>query len=402
MSYIPLTPDLLRHWLSQHNALSQILGGTPPTWRIREVSNGNLNLVFLVDGLTGKLCCKQSLPHVRVAPEWPMPLERALYEARYMQTIAPYVQGLTPQLFYYDSDMFLLVMENLTPHEVLRSALIGDRAPEGFSSIIGRYVAQSVHGTSWISQPFEKGSQLLTEFSGNTALTRITVDLILTDPYRPCDRNPKPLPELEADIHFLQNDPAIHVSVNKLQHRFLTQKQSLLHGDLHTGSIMLHHSDVRVIDGEFALMGPIGFDCGLYLANLFIHALAVPHKAHFIQAEISAFWHSFASHLRELLKQSSRGDAWSLSLPSIDRQKLWDEFLHSILQDMAGFFGLELIRRTIGFAQVADYTLCPTPKAELVARKQAVLTGHTLIKQAKHLHTFDAFLNLLAPCFKAL
>ena len=39
-------------------------------WRIREVGDGNLNLVFLVDGPRGSVCIKQALPYVRVAGPW--------------------------------------------------------------------------------------------------------------------------------------------------------------------------------------------------------------------------------------------------------------------------------------------------------------------------------------------
>jgi len=284
-------------------------------------------------------------------------------------------------------------MECLTPHEVLRSALIRDDAQPGFSASIGQYVARSVHATSWISRPFEVGSKLLEEFSGNTALTRITVDLILTDPFRPCSRNPEPEAALLPDVTALQGNKPLHRAVGVLQDRFLTARQALLHGDLHTGSIMLHRNDVRVIDGEFATMGPIGFDCGLYLGNLALHACAAPHKQDFIRTEIIAFWSSFTNELRALLKTGG-GDVWALS-DETQREELLENFLTSILQDTAGFCGLEMIRRTIGFAQVADYTLCPTPENRTLARRKALQTGQRLILDAGTVQTLGDVLALL-------
>ena len=53
-----------------------------------------------------------------------------------------------------------------------------------------------------------------------------------------------------------------------------------MHGDLHTGSIMASQpdeygqADIRVIDPEFAFFGPMGFDIGLFIANLFLNAAA--------------------------------------------------------------------------------------------------------------------------------
>ena len=50
-----------------------LLDGPPAAWRVREVGDGNLNLVFIVEGRTGSVCVKQALPYVRVAgPGWPM------------------------------------------------------------------------------------------------------------------------------------------------------------------------------------------------------------------------------------------------------------------------------------------------------------------------------------------
>ncbi|OAG73026.1 methylthioribose kinase [Gluconobacter japonicus] len=393
MPYFTLDASSLQHWLTNHADLASLLGGSPSAWTIREVSDGNLNTVFLVDGPAGSLCCKQALPHVRVAPDWPMPLERALYEARYMRATADAVRPAAPELYFYDDEMFLLVMECLTPHEVLRTALIRDEVQPGFSAVIGQYVARSVHATSWISQPFEHGSKLLADFAGNTALTRITVDLILTDPFRPCSRNPTPEADLLPDVEALHADKPLHRAVGNLQERFLTARQALLHGDLHTGSIMQHKDDVRVIDGEFSTMGPIGFDCGLYLGNLALHACAAPHKGNLITAEITAFWNSFTADLRTLLKTGG-GDVWALS-DDVEREEMLNTFLHSILQDTTGFCGLEMIRRTIGFAQVADYTLCVTPESRTEARRKALKTGRALILAAPTLHNLEGLRSLL-------
>ena len=72
-----------------------LLGGSPADWHVREVGDGNLNLVFLVDGPLGSVCLKQALPYVRVAgPGWPLSPERAHFENAYFQSVAPYVGGL--------------------------------------------------------------------------------------------------------------------------------------------------------------------------------------------------------------------------------------------------------------------------------------------------------------------
>src|SRR5664279_3454948 len=60
------------------------LGGAQRAWRVRDVADGNLNAVYLVDGPAGGVCVKQALPHVRVAKEtWPLDANRARFEAAY-------------------------------------------------------------------------------------------------------------------------------------------------------------------------------------------------------------------------------------------------------------------------------------------------------------------------------
>jgi len=39
---------------------------------------------------------------------------------------------------------------------------------------------------------------------------------------------------------------------------------------LHTGSVMVTEQDTRVIDPEFSMFGPMGFDIGAFIANLFL------------------------------------------------------------------------------------------------------------------------------------
>ena len=52
--------------------------------------------------------------------------------------------------------------------------------------------------------------------------------------------------------------------------RFCEKTQALIHGDLHTGSVMVTHESTQVIDPEFAFYGPMGFDIGAFIGNLFL------------------------------------------------------------------------------------------------------------------------------------
>ncbi|MGE5495899.1 MAG: phosphotransferase [Burkholderiales bacterium] len=42
-----------------------------------------------------------------------------------------------------------------------------------------------------------------------------------------------------------------------------------MHGDLHTDSIFVKPDSIRVFDPEFAFYGPMGYDIGNVVANMF-------------------------------------------------------------------------------------------------------------------------------------
>ena len=45
---------------------------TPRAAQVREVGDGNINFVYIVEGPRGGLVLKQGLPYIRIAPDWPL------------------------------------------------------------------------------------------------------------------------------------------------------------------------------------------------------------------------------------------------------------------------------------------------------------------------------------------
>ncbi|MFS3135948.1 S-methyl-5-thioribose kinase [Gluconacetobacter sacchari] len=404
-AYRTLDPAGIRAFLAAQPALAERLGGSRADWRVREVSDGNLNNVFLIDGPAGGVCFKQSLPHVRVDPDWKMPLDRTAFEAAYLRAVRPHVSDLTTELLHFDPDLFALVVESLDGHVVLRHGLMqGGDWPEA-AAAIGRFVARATFPTSPLALPFEQASALLAPFARNHTLTRITVDLVLTDPYHAHPRNHWLSPELDATVADLRADPAVRRRAGQMQARFLTCRQALLHGDLHTGSIMVAAHDTRVIDGEFALPGPIGFDCGLFVGNLLMHLFATPTPEGRTRAlrDIAQFWthfrRDFITLWTDAITRGRSGDAYAAPLfrddPASLRQ-VQDQFLADIEADTIAFAALEIIRRLTGYAHVADFDALPD-RTVRAARQQAVLRlARDLLADPTHIPTIAALSALAA------
>jgi len=354
------------------DAVRPQLGGRMEEWNVREVGDGNLNQVFIVEGPTGSVCVKQALPYVRAAgPSWPMPPERAFFERSYYQWVAPHVGAAVPRVHHYDPELFCIVMERLSPHIILRQGLIAGRRYPLVARDVGAFIARACFFTSDFGLPLERKMRGVAQFAGNTPLMRITVDLVFADPYVASPRNRHTSPQLDEIVADLRRDGPLKVAACRFGRKFLNEPQALLHGDLHSGSVMVTAEDSRVIDPEFAFFGPIGFDLGAFLGNLLLswysqpgHATAgddrCAHQA-WILDQADAFWQAFRETFLALWNSgAAAGDAFPPALFGAGEEAAALEaarsaFVDEMFADMLGYAACKMIRRILGFAHVLDF-----------------------------------------------
>lgn len=393
--YRALAEDEVGGYLAGVPAIAARLGGSPDRWRVREVGDGNLNLVFLVEGATGAVCVKQALPYVRVAGEgWPMPLERAFFEYRASIIQAPRVPGLVPEMLHYDEQLFLMVMERLAPHIIMRKGMIAATVYPRFAAHIAEYLAQTLFASSDLAVPAAAKKAQVALFCANTELCKITEDLIFTDPYMVHVRNRWTSPQLDAAAAAIRDDGALKRAVSLLKLKFLTEAQALLHGDLHTGSIMVTADDTRVIDPEFAFYGPIGFDVGKLLGNLVMSFFSQDgHETRpgardayreWVLATIEAVWDGFAQRFVALWNGPRDGEAFPMALfagpaGEASLRLAQEAFLRALLTDALGYAGTAMIRRTLGFAHNADFETIADPERRAVCERLNLELARELI-----------------------
>ncbi len=100
--YKPLTCDTLPGYLSSRLTPSCEPGGLPEEWKVSEVGDGNLNMVFIVEGTHKTIIVKQALPWLRAGGEgWPLSLSRAGFEYNVLCQEAKYAgHTLIPQVYF--------------------------------------------------------------------------------------------------------------------------------------------------------------------------------------------------------------------------------------------------------------------------------------------------------------
>jgi 5-methylthioribose kinase len=369
-AYRPHTPESLKEYVSAVAAVTDILGGSGDRLGVEEVGDGNLNLVFKVRGPAGGVAVKQALPYVRLVGEsWPLPLSRAHYEHMALAEQARLAGRLVPEIIHYDEGLALIVMELLEPHIIMRRGMIAGTVYPKFAEDISTFMARTLFFTSDLALPADRKKALIGAFAGNTALCRITEDLIFTDPYRVAELNRWTRPYLDRYAARWREDGDLKVAVSRLKLKFLSSAEAMIHGDLHTGSVMLTAEDTRVIDPEFAFMGPMGFDVGAVIANFLLNYFAQDgHEERpgsrdsyreWLVATIAAIWQKFHDKFLALWESQATGDAYPAQLfqDQAGRQRLAAErqaYMQRLWEDTVGFAAAKMIRRILGLAHNID------------------------------------------------
>ncbi|TLS38301.1 S-methyl-5-thioribose kinase [Pseudalkalibacillus caeni] len=377
-AYEPFTTDSVVDYLKQR----ELINPESPVV-CEEIGDGNLNYVFRVTATDSNrsLIVKQALPYAKVVGEsWPLTLDRARIESESLLQAAKVVPELVPAVYENNPVLASTVMEDLSSHTVLRKGLIeGKRYPE-LAKHIGTYLAYTLFYSSDFGLEPAAKKELATRFV-NPDLCNITEDLVFTDPF--FDHETNDFPEaLRPDVEEIWADDNLKLEAAKLKQLFLTKGEALIHGDLHTGSVFVTEGSTKVIDPEFAFLGPIGFDVGAFIANLILNYLSQEARLtdtsernefqDYLLAVIKETWEVFTETFSGLWKQDGKGAF--ITVPGY-----LDYVLSQILQETVGFAGCKIIRRTIGLSHVEDIDGIENSEARINVQRAALQVGRKLI-----------------------
>ena len=351
--YEILTAETVPGYVERTDWLNSIVDAG--TLRMSEVGDGNLNLVFVGSDAAGRgLCVKQALPYLRLVGEsWPLTPHRATSEALAYREAMEYASEFIPEFYGFDQENFALAMENLAEWEVWRTTLNRGEVARGVEAQLGTFVARMAFHTSLFMLDATEHKARIEE-ALNPQLCEITEQLVFTEPYIEHEHNSYDS-DIDSNVLELREDPILRECVQRLKYKFMTCAESLIHGDLHTGSVMVRQKGAgfraKAIDPEFCYYGPVGFDLGALFGNYLAaraRAVVLDRPEEFrawVDGLAAATWDAFELEMRRL---------W----PNREADWLGDEFLESwlkqVLQDAAGFGGCKAIRRVIGLAKISD------------------------------------------------
>ncbi|MER9960874.1 S-methyl-5-thioribose kinase [Mesorhizobium sp. M0045] len=406
-----LSVETLAGRLGANEALCSQIGKDTSQWKVREVGDGNLNLVFIVEGAEGAAVVKQALPYVRlVGDSWPLPLKRSFFEYHALTRQQARALGSVPEIYHFDEGQALIIMEYLSPHIILRRALIEGRQLPNIAKDIGLFMARTLFRGSDLHMATKDRKADLALFADNVELCDITENLVFSDPYFDAKMNRHTSPQLDGIVAELRADRDLKVEAQRMKHIFAANAETLLHGDLHSGSIMVTDTETRMIDPEFAFYGPIAFDVGMLLANFWMAFFS--QRGHeqggsrdamrdYLLGVTVETWSVFRVEFSHLWRTERTGMLYHKSLfedqgDRLGAEQALDHMLQSIWTDLLGFAGVEVHRRILGLAHNADFETIADPDLRARCEAKALKFGRHVAVNRRQIHSIDEVNRLAA------
>ena len=369
----------------------------------KEIGDGNLNYVFkTIEEKTGKsVIVKQAGPVARISDDFKLSPDRNRIESEILKLQGELAKGLAPEVYSYDPIMNCCSMEDLSDHIILRTALMQHKTFPLVAEHLAEFLAKTLLLTSDVVMGHKEKKELVKNYI-NPELCEISEDLVYTEPFWNCPRNEIFEPVRSFIKAELWEDNAFQIEVAKLKFDYMNKAQSLLHGDLHSGSVFVKEDSTKIIDPEFAFYGPAGYDIGNVVAH-FIFALANGEAT--IECE---------TEKKEYLDWVESTIANVIDLFKDKFNKLWDErateklaavpgykevYLNEVLADTAGVAGLEICRRIIGLASVKDITCIKDEEKRTKAEKFCLAVGKELVMRRNEILEGKDYLQVIGKYF---
>ncbi|HBC96784.1 MAG TPA: S-methyl-5-thioribose kinase [Clostridium sp.] len=372
----------------------------------REIGDGNLNYVFRVVDLDSnkKVVVKQALPYLKIAGEgWKLTLDRNRIEAETLRLQDKVCPGSVPKVYYHSNECALTVMEDLGDMEILRKAMMEMKTFRNFPRQIGKFMARNLFLTSDMGMsPIEK-KKIVGKFI-NPELCDITERLVLNDPYMNAESNDINKYIAEYVRENIWKDKNVCLEVSKLKNIFMTKAESLLHGDLHTGSIFINDEKTVVFDCEFAFYGPYGYDIGLLFANFILNYVSWEGRTDKTEVDINRYriylldsmediWREFLDEFNYLWENESRD--------IITKTAGYREYyIKNLLHETIGFCACEIMRRIIGMAHVPDMDAVEDPKKRAGAQIMGLKVGQAILINRNNIDSVGEFVKLVKDSAK--
>jgi len=207
--------------------------------------------IWRIDLPQGPVCVKRALAKLRVAADWQAPVDRNMYEARWMRRANAAVPGAAPALLGQDAESGALAMRFLPPADfpLWKDQLRDGHADPAFAAAVADRLVR-IHAAT-AADP-----AVAAEFPTDAIFHAIRLEPYLLATAR---AHPDLAPQLEALAATTQ-----------------ANKRALVHGDVSPKNILAGPDGPVFLDAECAWWGDPAFDLAFCLNHLLLKCLWTP------------------------------------------------------------------------------------------------------------------------------
>jgi len=359
-----------------------------------EIGDGNINYVFKVwCPKTGQSVIIKQADNVLRSSGRPLDMHRNKIEAEILKIEKQLAPEFVPEIYNYDEAMYALSMEDISAYKNLRKELMDGKVFSHFSENVSTFLADTLLPTTDLVMKRGEKKERVKLFT-NPELCDISEDLVFTEPYNDYKKqNVIPKENLEYVKAVLYDDDELKGEVGMLRDQFMNHAQSLVHGDLHSGSIFANEDGIKVIDPEFAFYGPMGYDVGNVIGNLFFSWV----NKYYVNPKDLNFLTWIEKTIEEtidlfLAKISAKYD----NIVEFDFYRIPSfktKYIRDILADSIGYAGTEIIRRVVGDAKVVEVTSVTEMEKRIPMERSLIEIGIYFIKNREKLTTGQEVTN---------
>ena len=350
---------------------------------VKEIGDGNINYIFKVENkIDGKSIVLKQADKLLRSSGRPLDLARSKIEANILRIENNLAPHFVPEIYFYDEIMCVLAMEDISEYKNLRTELVAGKIFPNFADNISEFLSRTLLlTTDLFMNKFEKKKNVK-EFI-NPELCDISECLVFTEPY---DNNRNRNIITAGNEEFVENtlykNEDLHFAILKLREKFMNYSQSLIHGDLHSGSIFINEKGIKIIDPEFSFYGPMAYDIGNVIGNLYFPL----YRAKFFM-EDSKKKEEFINWLEKcildipILFSKKCKLLWEKYSDDklLKNRKFRDYYIENIVKDSLAYAGTEIIRRTVGDAKVLELTNLETSEKKLELEKELISKAISMI-----------------------
>lgn len=315
--------------------------------QVEEIGTGNINYIYHIkDKEQNSMIVKYAKEQARISKDMIVSSARNCWEAEVMKLYREYNESVVPKIYDINEEEHYFVMEYINNAVSLKEILAKGQIVPEFIEDINAYFKNIFNHVEALTKKTEELSDIQ---ENNRDLVHLTERLVFKEPYGENAHNSY-APENKDFVYCnLYEDEVLHAKVNIAKEIFQQQKTTLIHGDLHTGSIMVLNGagHIKILDYEFAMIGPLSYDVGNLIAHLTVAYICGGYRAE-VYSQFQIWIRSVIQKLFALMNKYGYLDN--------------DKFVEG--SEM--FCACELIRRAVGIAKFTEvYSIYPKHVAEM-------------------------------------